>query len=197
MKFINKKTIKLDKVLNELDKFVIRFIKILEKHTPYVIVSGFVAILLGRNRGTDDIDIFVNELNKEKFNALYKDLKNNGYWCLNSDNISEMHSYLNEGLALRFAIKNQTTPNFEVKFARKRLDKEALLDKISVIIQNHKINISSLERQIAFKKYYLKSDKDLEDAKHIETLFKENLDLSRINEYKRLLHNEMAKTWKG
>ncbi len=197
MKFINKKTIKLDKVLNELDKFVIRFIKILEKHTPYVIVSGYVAILLGRNRGTDDIDIFVNELNKEKFNALYKDLKNNGYWCLNSDNISEMHSYLNEGLALRFAIKNQTTPNFEVKFARKRLDKEALLDKISVIIQNHKINISSLERQIAFKKYYLKSDKDLEDAKHIETLFKENLDLSRINEYKRLLHNEMAKTWKG
>ncbi|MBU2634051.1 MAG: hypothetical protein KJ674_02295 [Nanoarchaeota archaeon] len=64
MKFINSKTIQLDKDLNELDKFVLKFIKILEKHTSYVIVSGYVSILLGRTRATEDVDVFIKELNK-------------------------------------------------------------------------------------------------------------------------------------
>ena len=59
--------------------------------------------------------------------------------------------------------------------------------------------ISSLERQIAFKKYYLKSDKDIEDAKHIGSLFKENIDMEKINKYKKLLvkGNEIPKAGKG
>jgi len=48
MKFIGKNTIRLAKEINALDKFVIRFVKILEKHADYVIVSGYVAILLER-----------------------------------------------------------------------------------------------------------------------------------------------------
>ncbi|MBI2141461.1 hypothetical protein HYU16_03480, partial [Candidatus Woesearchaeota archaeon] len=55
MEFVDDKTIKLDKVLNELDKFVLKFIKILEKHADYVIVSGYVSILFGRSRSTEDI----------------------------------------------------------------------------------------------------------------------------------------------
>ena len=62
IKFI-KNTIKLDKIINELDKFVFKFIKILKKHTDYVIVSGYVAILLGRSRTTEDIDVFIKEIN--------------------------------------------------------------------------------------------------------------------------------------
>ena len=65
MKFINKNTIKLYKEINELDKFVLKFVEVLQKHTLYVIVSGYVAILLGRNRATDDIDIFVPKTGKE------------------------------------------------------------------------------------------------------------------------------------
>ena len=55
----DKKEIILDKELNELDKYVLEFIKILEKHVDYVIISGYVSILLGRSRSTEDIDLFI------------------------------------------------------------------------------------------------------------------------------------------
>lgn len=190
MRFINKKTIKLDKVMNELDKFVFRFIKILEKHTDYVIVSGYVALLFGRSRATEDVDIFIKELNKAKFGALYKDLKKQGYWCLNAEDADEVYDYLTQGLAVRFAIKNETIPNFEVKFAKKRLQVEALKDILIVITKLGKVNISSIERQIAFKRYYLKTDKDLEDAMHVEELFKEHINTEKIGYYKKLVENE-------
>ena len=187
MKFLDSKTIQIDKELNELDKFVLRFIKILEKHTDYVIISGYVSILLGRTRGTEDIDVFIKELNKKEFIKLYNELKRNGYWCLNSEEDNELYSYLEDGLAIRFALKNETIPNFEVKFAKKLLSKESFNDRITVITKDGRIKISSLERQIAFKRYYLKSDKDLEDARHIEEVFKENIDKKKINIYKNLI----------
>ncbi len=37
---------------NILDEFAIEFCKIVEKHTEYIIVSGFVVISLGRVRAT-------------------------------------------------------------------------------------------------------------------------------------------------
>jgi len=192
MRFINKNTIKLDKVLNELDKFVIRLIKILEKHTDYVIISGYVATLLGRSRATDDIDIFIRESDKEQFLLFYNDLKKHGYWCLNGESGDELYQYLAEGLAIRFAIKKQITPNFEVKFAKKKQQLLAFSDTITVLLGENKIKISSLERQIAYKRYYLKSDKDLEDAMHIEKVFKEHIDINKVNYYKRIIENEMA-----
>jgi hypothetical protein len=44
---IDKKEIILDKELNNLDKFVIDFVSLLDN---YVIVSGYVSILFGRSR---------------------------------------------------------------------------------------------------------------------------------------------------
>ncbi len=192
MEFIGKNTIKLDKVLNELDKFVLRFVRLLEKHTDYVIVSGYISILLGRARATEDVDIFVEELDQGKFIELYNNLKKNGYWCLNGENADEIYSYLNDGFAVRFALKNQTIPNFEVKFAKDISKRSALKDTITVKTKLGNLRISSLERQIAYKKYYLKSDKDLEDAAYIEKFFKENIDSDKIEQYRRHIKDEMA-----
>ena len=199
MKFINKNIIKLDKEINELDKFVFKFVKILQKHTAYVIVSGYVAILLGRSRSTEDIGVFIKELDFDAFNKFYDELRRNGYWCLNAGEVHEIYNYLSQGLAARFALENQTIPNFEVKFAKKPLYKASFEDRIIVATQLGNVYISSLERQIAFKKYYLKSDKDIEDAKHIGSLFKENIDMEKINKYKKLLvkGNEIPKAGKG
>ena len=193
MKFLDKKTIKIDRELNELDKFVLKFTKILEKHTDYVIVSGYVSILLGRTRGTEDVDIFIKKLDKKKFIILYNNLRKDGYWCLNDEDSNEIYEYLKDGLAVRFALKNETIPNFEIKFAKKRLEIGSFEDRINVITKGGKIKISSLERQIAFKRYYLKSDKDLEDAKHIEEVFKNNIDHKKINIYKNLIMKEYEK----
>lgn len=172
MRFIEEKKIKLDRHLNELDKLVLKFIKILEKYTEYVVISDYVSILLGRSRTTEDVDVFTKPIKKDIFVRFYQELKDEGFWCLNAESNNEVYSYLEEGLAVRFARKGETIPNFEVKFARKPLDLASFDNFIEVETEGGIIKISSLERQIAFKKYYLKSDKDLEDAQHIEEVFK-------------------------
>jgi len=57
MEFIDKKSIKIDRELSELDCFTLDFIRILEKHVNYVLVHGYVSILLGRARASEDVDI--------------------------------------------------------------------------------------------------------------------------------------------
>lgn len=191
MEFLDSHTIRLDKVVNDLDKFVFGFIRTLEKHADYVIISGYVSILFGRTRATEDVDIFVKEIEKPRFVAFYKELLDKGYWCLNGEDADELYTYLAEGSALRFADNGEVFPNFEVKFARKQLDKAAFTDPLTVVTELGSVKVSSIERQIAFKKYYLKSDKDVEDARHLEKVFKEHLDMEKIAAYRRLLENEV------
>lgn len=62
MEFVGKGKIRLDRVLSELDERVLGFTRILEKHVEYVIVSGYVSILFGRARATEDVDILIKEL---------------------------------------------------------------------------------------------------------------------------------------
>jgi hypothetical protein len=106
---------------------------------------------------------------------------------LNAEKESEIFDYLSEGLAVRFAKKGKIAPNFKVKFPKADLDKETFKDFITVSLREGKIKISSLERQIAFKRYLLKSEKDMEDALHIEELFKDQLDYEKINNLKKTI----------
>ncbi len=193
MKFISKNTIKLDKEVNELDKFVLRFVKILEKHVNYVIVSGYVAILLGRDRATDDIDIIIPKTDKSGLKLLYGNLVKNGYWCLNSSDLDDLYEMLISKHSIRFAIKPNISPNFEIKFSKDFYDDIALKNPITVKIDNNEIKTSFLELQIAYKEEVLKSNKDLEDARHIRLIAKGHLNENLINEYKKELRR---KSWK-
>lgn len=183
----DKKEIILNKELNELDKLVIEFLKILEKHVEYVVISGYVSILLGRSRATEDVDVFIKSISKEKFSKLYEELRKSNFWCINADETDEVFDYLKGGFSIRFARTGFGTPNFEVKFPKDKLDEETFDNFIIVILPYAKIKISSLERQIAFKKYYLSSDKDFEDALHIEELFKEQINHKKVKEFKDLI----------
>lgn len=182
-----KKEILLDRIPSELDKFAVEFLRILEKYAEYVVISGYVSILLGRTRSTEDIDVFIKPISEEKFAELYSELKSNNFWCLNSETTKEVFSYLTDHLAIRFAKVKTYAPNFEVKFPKDGLDREVFDDFITVKLKIGEIKISSLERHIAFKNYYLGSRKDEEDALHIEELFKDKLDFNKINKYKRLI----------
>jgi len=51
------------------------------------------------------------------------------------------------------------------------------------------IKISSLERQIAFKKYYLKSPKYMEDVAHIDEIFGEKVNYNKIDKLKEVIDN--------
>src|SRR3989338_4481339 len=182
-----KKEIICNKELNNLDKFALDFFQIVGKHVDYVVVAGYVSILLGRTRITEDIDVFIKKISKEKFIELYKELLEKDFWCLNAENIDEIYGFLEDKLAVRFAYKNTSIPNFEVKFPKDKLDEEVFEDCIIVKLSSGKIKISSLERHIAFKKYFLGSDKDVEDALHIEATFKEEIDDRKIKKLEELI----------
>lgn len=182
MKIINQHTIQLDRELSELDLFVLDFVKILQKHTFYAIISGYVALLFGRSRTTEDVDLFIPPLTAEKFHTLYQDLKNNGFTSVLVDSEEELFSMLSDHLAIRFGRANLPIPNMEVKFTRDQLDLISLQGRVKVITLRGDIFISSPELQVAYKKLVLGSPKDLEDARHLQRLF--SISEENINKYK-------------
>jgi len=175
------------KITNALDKFALDFLGIIKKHTEYVVISGYVSILLGRSRATEDIDVFIKKITKEQFLKLYQELLKEEFWCINEDNGNELFEYLGENMAIRFCRKNSPIPNFEIKFPKDSLDEKSFKDSINVLLSDGEIKISSLERHIAFKEIYLGSEKDIEDSEHIRELFKESLDYEKINKLKELV----------
>lgn len=174
-------SIEFEKELNELDKFVIKFTKILnDLNIKYVIISGYVAILFGRSRNSEDIDIFIERLDKDKFIELWEQLIEE-FECIIPKNVEEAYSeYLLKNTAIRFAAKDKFIPYMEVKFPKNSLDEFSLEKRKEVIINNHQIFISPLELQIAYK-IYLGSEKDIEDARFLFRLFKDNLNFNLLN----------------
>jgi hypothetical protein len=185
MEFLDNNSIKLERELNELDKFVLDFVKVLQKHTNYVLISGYVALLFGRSRGTEDVDLFIEKLDRNKFEDLYQDLLNKGFWALNANSTEELFSMLNDKLAIRFAKKDDVIPNMEVKFVKDTLDQLTIKNRIKVITNDGELFISKIELQIAYKRFVLKSEKDLEDALYLQNIF--NISEEKVNKYKLLL----------
>ncbi len=177
--------ISLDKELNELDRFVIDFVELLENH-EYVVVSGYVSILFGRSRGSEDIDLLLAELSEEEFSVLFNKLIER-FDCINCG-VDKAYSSIAQGMALRFARKGQVIPNMEVKFGKSAAGLAALHGKIKVQVQEKLLFISPIELQIVYKKLCLKSDKDVEDARHLEILFKDKLSREKLNNYEFLIN---------
>jgi len=162
--------------LSELDKLVLKFVKILDNaKIDYVIISGYIAILFGRSRNTEDVDLFIEEMPLGKFKAFWELLDKEGFECINESSPEKGHNdYLKEKLALRFAIKGTFEPNFELKFPKSKYNDYSLKNKVEVLLNNEKLMTSEIELQIAFK-LKLGGDKDFEDARHLYKVFKEHL----------------------
>ncbi len=184
MKIIDDKTVQLDRELSELDQKVLDFVQILGKHVKYVLISGYVAILFGRTRTTEDVDFIIAPMSKKEFEIMYTDLIEHGFWALNADDISELYAMLQEKLAIRFAERGMAVPNMEVKFVRDQLDILTLQSKVKVSTKGGDIYVGNIEQQIAYKILVLASQKDLEDAKHLQKLF--TISDEKVNKYKKL-----------
>ena len=185
MEIIDEKTIKLERELNDLDAFVLDFIKILQKHAKYVLISGYVALLFGRTRNTEDVDLFIERLSRNKFSSLYQDLKESGFWALNAESEEERFSLLEDKLSVRFARVDTSVPNMEIKFVKDLLNQFTLHERIKVITTQGEMYIGDISLQIAYKRFILKSPKDLEDARHLQKLF--SLSEEKIDKYQRIL----------
>ncbi|MBN2422291.1 hypothetical protein JXB41_03625 [Candidatus Woesearchaeota archaeon] len=182
--------IELEKELNELDKLAIKFSSILnKKKINYIVVSGYVAILFGRSRASEDIDIILQKLDYEKFKELWNELCLI-FDCLNSDNAKEAYNnYLLDNTAVRFTIRDMFIPNIEIKFSKTELDNWSIENKIKVSLNKNIFYIGPLEVEIPFK-LFLGSQKDIEDAKHLYGLFKDKINRETLLEFNKKLKIE-------
>ena len=176
-----------DKVLNDLDKFVLNFVKILTKYTDYVVVSGYVSILLGRSRATEDIDLLVPKIEKANFEKLWAEIIKQGFECINTYESNKAFDMLNEH-AIRF-FKEIPVPNIEFKQIKNDIDKYSFQNRLKVVLSGGIVYISPIEEQIAYK-LFLGSEKDLEDAKHLYSLFKEKLNKEELSYFVNKLNVE-------
>lgn len=186
LKFTKSK-IEFEKELNALDKLVIDFTSALNKlKIKYVVVSGYVSILFGRSRSSEDIDIIVEKIGQKKFEKLWLELYGR-FECLNTKNTEDAYAgYLLTNHPIRFSKKDKPIPNIEMKFPRKELDLWTLKERKEVRLNHYKIFISPLELQIPFK-LYLGSEKDIEDARHLYRIFKDRLNLQLLDEFNQKL----------
>jgi len=166
---------------NELDDMVIKFSKILNvEEIKFVVISGYIAILFGRSRLSEDIDILVESMDYPKFNRLWGKLEKD-FWCIITSKPEDAYyTYLQTGHAIRFSLRNKIIPNIEIKFPKSELERWVLRNSVRVRVDDFIMPISNIELQIAFK-LYLGSEKDIEDAKYLYSLFQENLDRERLN----------------
>ena len=169
--------IKLHKELNDLDILATDFAEILnESNVNYVLVSGYVSILFGRSRSSEDIDLIVEKMAFERFHVLWSKILEQ-FDCLVPDNSkSAYENYLTQNTSIRFAKRGEYLPNIEFMFPKTAgLDNWVLQNAREVLLNDKRIRISPFELQIAYK-LFLGSNKDIEDARHLYKMFKANLD---------------------
>ncbi len=169
--------------LSLLDSFVLDFTENLEKNNmKYVIVSGYVAILFGRSRISEDVDLLIERIPFEKFLEFWKELEQN-YECLNTSNSYEAYNdYLENHHAIRLAKKGSFIPNIELKFVKNDLDRYSLEHRKHVKLADRSLYLSPLELQIPYK-LFLGSEKDIEDARFLFKLFNDNMDNALLRQF--------------
>mgnify|MGYP006289251943 FL=1 len=181
-------TLTVSRELSELDKDVLEFTQILDAcEVDYVIVSGYVAILTGRSRSTEDIDVILESLSETETEQLVTELKNQGYWGMAMP-LNEMYSMLSEGSRIRIAEDGEMYPNFETWFVSNDVEREALSNPLTVAFDKGQIEISPLELQIAYKLRLAQaadslSGKDFEDALHLYLTFEERFNTEQLELY--------------
>ncbi len=173
------------KDLNILEKFATQFCRVVDAHAKYMIVSGFVAIISGRIRGTEDIDLIIEPLDAQTFSKLHHDLCTHGFEAIQSSSPDVLLEYLTDKTSIQYCWLDKPLPVMELKFAKDDLDRMQLHERVRLPLTTLDLWFSSIEWNIAFKEEYLQSEKDMDDAHHLRKIY--TVDEQKIKEYKVLV----------
>lgn len=175
-------TLVVDREPNDLDELAIRFSSILDDvGIDHVFVSGYVAILTGRARATEYIDVLLEHTPPDTIDRLVAKLKDRGLWgpAMPLDSMNEM---LEDNIWI--ARDGEMIPHLEAKYVSDEFDRASLENRITARLTSvdAELPIGPLELQIAYK-LYLDTPKDFEDAVHLYSLFDENLSTPELERW--------------
>lgn len=159
--------------LVSLNNFVADFCKILsEMGIRYVLVSGYVILIFGRRRLTEDVDIFIEKVSRKKYEDMLKRLKQAGFEPVSTSDYGQAEEsnirLANEKYGFPF-------PNMQMSFPRSELDQFCLDNPLRIMVNQNELFVSELEQQIAFKLRRFKIGKmakDLEDSVFLYSVLK-------------------------
>jgi hypothetical protein len=172
----------IEKEPSELDELVIDVVRILDEvGIEYVVVSGYVAVLFGRARATEDIDVLAEPFDEATADVAVDRLRDAGYWG-SAMPLDDLYETLSDGLPVRIAEHGDIVPNVELKFTTDEYDRLSLQNTVTVRLSGNEIRVGSLEFQIAYK-LGMGTPKDFEDALYLYEVIGRNLNTSRLEEY--------------
>lgn len=186
---IDGNVIVINRDLTELDLLVRDFLSVFKEHSDYLIVSGFVSISTGRTRGTEDIDMLVPVIDKDKFGELFNDLQKNNFWCYQGDTVDEVYSYIEHMENIRFARKNEMFPNIELVLINKtkKIQYFEFTHPQKIRIKDFEFKIPPIEFEILYKEIILNGKKDIADAEHLRTFFSDIIKEERFKKYRKII----------
>ncbi len=129
---------------------------------------------------------------KEKFKELFLDLERNNFWCYQGECFEEIYLYVEEMQSIRFAKINEMFPNMEIIFIdeTKRAKYYEFNHPQKIKIKDFEFKIPPVEFEILYKEINLAGKKDIEDAEHLKSFFKETLKNKKFEEYKRIIRED-------
>ena len=172
----------IDKPPSDLDRLMLEVGDVLDAvGIEYSVVSGYVAVLFGPSRATEDIDVITERFDEETADGLAKRLREAGYWC-SAMLLDDLHETLADGLPARVAEEGHRVPNVELKFASDESDRISLDNAISVRLGGETLRVGSLEFQIAYK-LDMGAQKDYEDALYLHEVAEPSLNETALERY--------------
>jgi hypothetical protein len=176
----------IDKPPSDLDELVVDVVDALEDvGVDYVVVSGYVAVLFGRSRATEDIDVITERFDEAVATRLSRELQDRGYWG-SAMPLDDLFETMSDDLPIRVAEHGHRVPNVELKFASDEYDRTSLRNTIQVSLSGTEITVGSLEFQIAYK-LSMGAQKDFEDALYLYEVAGNSLNTRQLEEYVRKL----------
>lgn len=167
---------------NDLDDLAIQFSTALgDVGIDHVFVSGYVAILTGRARATEDIDVLLEHTTSDRIDRLVTVLEDEGLWGPAMP-LDAMEELLDDNIWI--ARDGEMVPHLEAKFVDDEFDRASLENRITAKLTSvdAELPIGPLELQVAYK-LYLGTPTDFEDAVHIHSLFEESLSTPELERW--------------
>lgn len=139
-----------------------------------------MAILFGRTRSTEAVDLLIPVCDISTFLRLHDGFIERGYEFLNEEDGYGLHSILISGSGIRLSENDAFIPNIEIKFTRNESDAYSFNNRIPLIMNERTFWIGPLEMQIAYK-FWLGSEEYIKDAIYIREISRDfiNEDLLR------------------
>jgi hypothetical protein len=172
----------IDKPPSDLDRLMLEVGGILDDvGIEYSVVSGYVAVLFGRARATEDIDVITERFDEGTADELAERLQEAGYWG-SAMPLEDVHATLADDIPVRVAEDEHRVPNVELKFASDEYDHISLEDAITVRLDGETLRVGSLEFQIAYK-LDMGARRDYEDALYLHEVVGPSLNRTALERY--------------